>query len=152
MNYIVKEEELRSELNLFLHDQTQLAKIFRRDVEELKRMQQEHLSKLDMHRNLSSFDELIEQQIKKYYHSKQIDDDEEEEEEHHLDDEQKLIERFNHLHEEHVIWLKKQKKNAKILGTRVERLRMSHPFVLFSIISFAILEEIYEYLPVIENK
>ena len=128
-NYIGKDEELRSQLNLFIQDQTQLAKIFRRDVEELKRLQQEHLSKLEIHRNLSSFDELIEQQINKFYHSKQMEDDEEEE--NNLDDEQKLIDRFNYLHEEHVASLKKKKKNAKIVGTRVERLRMSHQFFIF---------------------
>ena len=133
-NYLGKDEELRNQLNIFIHDQTQLAKIFRRDVEDLKRMQQEHLSKLEIHRNASSFDELIEQQINKFYHSKHIEDDDDEE--NHLDEEQKLINQIDHLHEEHVAWLKKKKKNAKMVGTMSERLRMFyssffHHFTLF---------------------
>ena len=95
-NYLGKDEELRNQLNIFIHDQTQLAKIFRRDVEDLKRMQQEHLSKLEIHRNASSFDELIEQQINKFYHSKHIEDDDDEE--NHLDEEQKLINQIDHSH------------------------------------------------------
>ena len=66
-DYINKDDELRSHLSWFISDQSQLAKIYRRDVDELKRMQQEHMSKLDMNSNLVSFDELIQQEITKYY-------------------------------------------------------------------------------------
>ncbi|CAF4662881.1 unnamed protein product, partial [Rotaria sp. Silwood1] len=122
-NYINKEEELRRELSWFMMDQTQLAKTFRRDVEELKRMQQEHMSKLDIHLISSSFDELIQQQINKYYHYKHSEDDEEEDDndDDYLDEQRKLINKFDKLHEEHTIWLKKKKKNAKITMPIVER-------------------------------
>ncbi|CAF3603057.1 unnamed protein product [Rotaria sordida] len=122
-NYINKEEELRHELSWFIIDQTQLAKIFRRDVEELKRIQQEHMSKLDIHLITSSFDELIQQQINKFYHYKHMEDDDEEEDDDddYLDEERKLINKFDKLHEEHIIWLKKKKKNAKITMPIVER-------------------------------
>ena len=66
-NYIHKEDELCYQLSWFISDQTQLAKIYRRDVEELKRIQQEHMSKLDIKSNNLSFNELIQQQINKYY-------------------------------------------------------------------------------------
>ncbi len=122
-SYINKDEELRHELAYFINDQTQLAKVFRRDVEELKRLQQEHMSKLDINSIALSFDELIQQQITKYYHSRHVEDDEEEEED-CLDAEQKLIQKFERLHDEHVLWLKKKKKNAKILGPMIERFRM----------------------------
>ena len=59
MNYLSKEDELRDQLMWFIHDQSQLAKVFRRDVEDLKRMQQEHLTKLDIHSNALPFDELV---------------------------------------------------------------------------------------------
>ena len=121
-NYLNKEEEFRRELSWFINDQTQLAKTFRRDVEELKRIQQEHMSKLDIHLISNSFDELIQQQINKYYHYKHSEDDEEEDDT--FDDEQKLIKKFNKLHDEHVLWLKKTKKNTKITGPIIERFRM----------------------------
>ncbi len=81
------------------------------------------MSKLDIHLIARSFDELIQQQIMKYYHYKHTEDDDEEEED-CLDEEQKLINKFNKLHDEHVLWLKKKKKNAKIIGPIIERFRM----------------------------
>jgi hypothetical protein len=85
-------------------------------------MQQEHMSKLDIHLIAPSFDELIQQQITKYYYYKHTDDDEEEDD--CLDEEQKLINKFNKLHDEHVLWLKKKKKSAKIIAPIIERFRM----------------------------
>ena len=82
-------------------------------------MQQEHMSKLDIHLIKSSFDELIQQQINKYYHYK-----DEEDEEDCLDEELKLINKFDKLHEEHVLWLKKKKKNTKMTGPIIDRFRM----------------------------
>ncbi len=105
-------------------DQIQLAKTFRRDVEELKRTQQEHMSKLDINLIKSSFEELIQQQINKYYHYKHSEDDDDDEEEDCLDEEQKLIKKFDKLHEEHAGWLKRKKKNVKITAPIVERFRM----------------------------
>ncbi len=90
-------------------------------MEELKRMQQEHLSKLDINSNPLSFDELIQQQVNKYYHYRNSDDDEEED----LDQEdEKFISEFDKTHEEHVLWLKKKKKDSKTLAPMTERLRM----------------------------
>ncbi|CAF0825368.1 unnamed protein product [Adineta steineri] len=129
-NYVNKEEEFRQELLWFISDQTQLAKIFRRDVDELKRQQQEHMSKLNIHLTASSFDELIQQQINKYYHYKHSEDDEEDD---CFDDEQKLMNQFDKLHEEHTIWLKKKKKNAKITGPIIERF-----------------QELYDHLPMLQ--
>jgi len=122
-NYINKEEELRAQLSWFISDQTQLAKIYRRDVEELKRMQQEHMSKLDINSNPLSFDELIQQQINKYYHYRNSDDDEEDED---LDHEGKLINELDKLHDEHVLWLKKKKKDSKTMVPITERLQELH--------------------------
>ncbi|CAF4226356.1 unnamed protein product, partial [Adineta steineri] len=129
-NYVNKEEEFRQELSWFISDQTQLAKIFRRDVDELKRQQQEHMSKLNIHLTASSFDELIQQQINKYYHYKHSEDDEEDD---CFDEEQKLMNQFDKLHEEHAIWLKKKKKNAKITGPIIERF-----------------QELYDHLPMLQ--
>jgi len=132
-NYINKEDELRIQLSWFISDQTQLAKIYRRDVEELKRMQQEHISKLDINSNPLSFDELIQQQINKYYHYQNSDDDEEEEE--NLDDKGQLINELDKLHEDHVLWLKKKKKDSKTMAPIIERL-----------------QELYEHLQVLDIK
>ncbi|CAF1401091.1 unnamed protein product, partial [Adineta steineri] len=123
-NYINKEDELRCQLAWFISDQTQLAKIYRRDVDDLKRMQQEHMSKLDMNSNIKSFEDLIQQQINKYYNYRNIDDDEEEddEDEDNKNDE-KIINESDKLHEEHVLWLKKKKKDAKIMVPITERLQ-----------------------------
>jgi hypothetical protein len=145
-----KEEEFRRELSWFINDQTQLAKIFRRDVEELKRIQQEHMSKLDIHLISTSFDELIQQQINKYYHYKHSEDDEEEED--CLDDEQKLIKKFDKLHDEHVLWLKKKKKNTKITGPIIERFRMLNNRFCFYYYLYFSLEELYDHLQVIDNQ
>lgn len=120
-NYINKEEELRTQLSWFLADQTQLAKVFRRDVDELKRLQQEHLSKLDMNCNPSSFDELVQQQIQKLYHYRNTDEDEEDED---VDQERKFMVELDQLHDEHGSWLKKKKKDSKMMGPITERLRM----------------------------
>ncbi len=103
-------------------------------MEELKRIQQEHMSKLDIHLIAPSFDELIQQQINKYYHYKHTEDDEEEE--NNFDEEQKLIKKFNQLHDEHVLWLKKKKKNAKITGPIVERFRMFYFSIDFNCLAF----------------
>ena len=92
------------------------------------------MSKLDIHLIALSFDELIQQQINKYYHYKHTEDDEDDE--NHFDEEQKLTKKFNQLHDEHVLWLKKKKKNAKIIGPIIERFRMFYyrlDFKLFSI-------------------
>ena len=127
MNYINKEEELRVQLAWFISDQNQLAKIYRRDVDELKRLQQEHLSKLDIHSKSLSFDELVQQQVNKYYHSQNSDEDDEEEEE---EVEEKLLHQLEKSHEEHVTWLKKKKKDSKMFAPITERLRMySNPFL-----------------------
>ena len=122
-NYINKEEEIRTQLSWFLADQSQLAKVFRRDVDELKRLQQEHLSKLDMNRNPSSFDELVQQQIQKLYHYRNTDEDEEEDEGEGVDQERKFMVELDQLHDEHVSWLKKKKKDSKMMGPITERLR-----------------------------
>ncbi|CAF5125441.1 unnamed protein product, partial [Rotaria sp. Silwood1] len=101
-NYINKEDEYRLYLSWFLFDQSQLAKIYRRDVEELKRLQQEHLSKLDININLLSFDELIQQQINKYYHYRNIDDDDDDDE---IENNNKIkfIQELDKLHDEHIL-------------------------------------------------
>ncbi|CAF0831946.1 unnamed protein product [Adineta ricciae] len=118
-NYLNKDEELRQELTWFIFDQSQLAKTFRRDVDELKRMQQEHMSKLEIHSVKSSFDELLQQQINKFYHYKHCEDDEEEDE--GCDEQDKLVKKFEKSHEQHVLWLKKKKKNVKLTGPVMER-------------------------------
>jgi hypothetical protein len=123
-SYINKEEELRGQLSWFISDQTQLAKIFRRDVDELKRLQQEHMSKLDINSNPLSFDELVQQQINKYYHYRNLDDDDDDDEEENLDQNEKFIHELDKLHEEHALWLKKKKKDCKTMGPITERLRM----------------------------
>ncbi|CAF1502582.1 unnamed protein product, partial [Adineta steineri] len=123
-NYINKEDELRCQLAWFISDQTQLAKIYRRDVDDLKRMQQEHMSKLDMNSNIKSFEDLIQQQINKYYNYRNLDDDEEEEDEDEDNkNDEKIINESDKLHEEHVLWLKKKKKDAKIMVPITERLQ-----------------------------
>ena len=126
-----KEEELRHELSWFIRDQTQLGKTFRHDVDEVKDMQQEHMSKLDIHSILPSFDELIQQQINKYYHYKRSededdDDDDDNDNEDYCDKEQKLISKFDKLHEENILWFKEKKKGIKMTGSVIERFRMSH--------------------------
>ena len=127
-SYTQKDEELRRELVGFITDQTQLAKTFRRDVDELKRTQQEHMSKLDIHGMSSSFDDLIQQQINKCYHYKHSEDDEDEDDD-SVDNGPRLIKDFDRLHDDHVTWLKKKKKCAKIRVPLVERFRMLlHPW------------------------
>lgn len=86
-------------------------------------MQQENLSKLDNNTNQLSFDELVQQQINKYYHYRNEDDDEDDEEE-NLNMKVQLIKELENLHDEHVSWLKKKKKDMKVTGPIVERLRM----------------------------
>ena len=120
-NYLNKDEELRQELTWFIFDQSQLAKTFRRDVDELKRMQQEHMSKLEIYSVKSSFDELLQQQINKFYHYKHCEDDEEEDE--GCDEQDKLVKKFEKSHEQHVLWLKKSQKVVKRTGSVVERFR-----------------------------
>ncbi|CAF4105054.1 unnamed protein product, partial [Rotaria magnacalcarata] len=132
-NYVNKEEEVRTHLSWFMFDQTQLAKVFRRDVEELKRLQQEHLSKLDINANLSSFDELLQQQVNKYYHYINFDDDEEDEENENLNHKVKLVNELDKLHDDHVSWLKKKKKDLKTTAPIVERL-----------------QELYNHLPMLD--
>ncbi|CAF4645992.1 unnamed protein product, partial [Rotaria sp. Silwood2] len=122
-NYINKEDELRVHLSWFIFDQSQLAKVYRRDVEELKRLQQEHLSKLDININSLSFDELIQQQINKYYHYRNSDDDEDEDEIENHNNKIKLIKELDKLHDEHILWLKQKKKDLKITAPIVERLQ-----------------------------
>ena len=119
-SYIGKEEELSTHLSGFVVDQTQLAKVFRRDVDELKRMQQEHMSKLDMHSNPLPFDELIQRQVTKYYHHRQSDGDEEEDDDE--EDDPAMME-SEKLHDQHVLWLKKKKKDSKLRAPFIERLR-----------------------------
>lgn len=150
--YIHKEEELRRELSWFTLDQTQLAKTFRRDVEELKRIQQEHMSKLDIHLIASSFDELIQQQINKYYHYKHSDDEDEDEDVDN-NEECKLISKLDKLHDDHVLWLKKKKRNAKTQGSIVERFRKITNNIFFFIRSFLrfVLEELYDHLHHLDN-
>ena len=121
-NYLTKDDELRMQLSCFVADQSQLAKIFRRDVDELKRFQQEHLAKLDINSNPLSFDALIQQQIQKLYHYRNADDEDDEDEE-DFDQEKKFILEFDQLHDEHVSWLKKKKKDSKIIAPITERLR-----------------------------
>jgi hypothetical protein len=119
-SYLSKDEELSTHLSCFVADQTQLAKAFRRDVDELKRMQQEHMSKLDMHSNPLPFDELIQRQVTKYYHHRHSDGDDEDDEEE--EDDQAMTE-SDKLHEQHVLWLKKKKKDSKVRAPLIERLR-----------------------------
>ena len=89
-------------------------------MEELKRIQQEHMSKLDINSNPLSFDELIQQQINKYYQYRNSDEDDDEED---IDHEGQIITEFDKLHEENVLWLKKKKKDAKGMAPIIERLR-----------------------------
>lgn len=119
-NYLNKEEEFRQALTAFVFDQIQLAKTFRRDVDELKRTQQEHMSKLDGHSMASSFDDLIQQQVNKYYHYRNVEDDEEDE---CGEDDEKRMKRFEKSHDEHVLWFKKKKRIIKSAAPIVERLR-----------------------------
>lgn len=127
-NYINKEEELRNHLSWFIFDQSQLAKTYRRDVEDLNRLQQEHLSKLEINSNLLSFDELLQQQVNKYYHYRNTDDDEDDDDMENINNKVKLIQELEKLHDEHFSWLKKKKKDMKIIGPIVERLRMFRVF------------------------
>ena len=122
-SYLTKEEELCSQLVWFVADQTQLAKVFRRDVEELKRMQHEHMSKLEIHSNPLAFDELVQQQIQKFYRYRHSDDDEDEDEEENSQDEQRLTVELDRLHDDHATWLKKKKKDSKSIAPLLERLR-----------------------------
>ncbi|CAF0860860.1 unnamed protein product [Adineta ricciae] len=128
-NYITKEDELRQQLAWFISDQTQLAKIYRRDVEEIKRMQQEHMSKLDINMNTTSFDELTQQQVNKYYQYRNFDDDDDDDDEDETNNhrnEKRMINESDKLHEEHVLWLKKKKRDAKNMAPFVERLQELH--------------------------
>lgn len=84
-------------------------------------MQQEHMSKLDINSSPLSFDELTQKQIMNYYHYRNADDDDEEE---NSNREEKLITEFDKLHEDHVLWLKKKKKDTKTMAPITERLRM----------------------------
>lgn len=121
-SYSSKEEELSCSLNNFLVDQTYLAKTFRRDVDELKRSQQEHLSKLDIHSKPLSFDELVQEQIQKLYHYRHLDDEDDDEDE--TQNERTLnTDEFDKLHDEHFQWIKKKKKDAKTNGPVLERYR-----------------------------
>lgn len=129
-SYFNKEEELRNELSSFIFEQTHLAKTFRRDVDELKRMQQEYMSKLDIHLIAPSFDELIQEQINKFYYTK---DDEEDDE--YFDKEQVSITQLNRIHDEHISWMKKNKKISKTKASIQERF-----------------QEIYDHLPVIDKQ
>lgn len=124
-SYLTKDEELRSQVAWFLTDQTHLAKVFRRDVEELKRMQQEHMSKLEIHSNPMAFDELVQQQVQKHYHYRhsEEDDDDDEDDEEIVQIEQPLVDDLDRLHEVHVSWLKKKKKESKTMAPLLERLR-----------------------------
>ena len=119
-SYLSKEEELSTHLSCFVADQIQLAKAFRRDVDELKRMQQEHMSKLDMHSNPLPFDELIQRQVTKYYHHRHSDGDDEDDEE---EEDDKAMAESDKLHDQHVLWLKKKKKDSKVRAPFIERLR-----------------------------
>ena len=124
-----KEEELRRELSWFMRDQSQLAKTFQRDVDQLKNMQQEYMSKLDIHSIFPSFDELIQQQINKYYHYKSSEEEEEDDDDDdndYCDEERKLMSKFDKLHEENFLWFKKKKKGIKMTGSVIERFRMTH--------------------------
>lgn len=124
-NYLVKDDELRSQLSYFIADQSQLSKIYRRDVDELKRMQQEHLSKLDINSTPLSFDELVQKQVNKFYQYRDLDDDDDVED---YQQENKFIQQFDRLHDEHVNWLKKTKKETKTIAPITERLRMFSTF------------------------
>ncbi|CAF5054296.1 unnamed protein product, partial [Rotaria sp. Silwood1] len=85
---------------------------------------QEHLSKLDININLLSFDELIQQQINKYYHYRNIDDDDDDDDnEIENNNNIKFIQELDKLHDEHILWLKKKKKDLKITAPIVERLQ-----------------------------
>jgi len=78
------------------------------------------MSKLDINLNSLSFDELIQQQINKYYHYQNSDEDDEE----NFDHKEQLISEVDKLHEDHILWLKKKKKDSKIMVPITERLRM----------------------------
>lgn len=119
-SYLSKDDELRSQLIWFISDQSQLSKTYRRDVDELKRMQQEHLSKLDINTTPLSFDELVQKQVNKFYQYRNIDDDDDDD----YEQENKFIQQFDKLHDEHVNWLKKKKKETKTIAPITERLRM----------------------------
>ena len=112
------------------------SKTFRRDVDDLKRMQQEHMCKLDTNLLASSFDDLIQQQVNKYYHYKHLEDDDDENDE---DEERKFINKFDQIHDEHVVWLKKKKKNAKITAPIVERFHRLYNQLCFILTFFFVL-------------
>lgn len=135
-SFLQKEEEILVELNLFVVSEIQLAKTFRRDVEELKKMQQEHLTKLENNSMKTSFDDLIERQIEKFYHFKPSDFDDEEEEEDFLDDEnQRVRNYFEKFHDEHLNWMKKKKKATKSKGAALERIRKNFTKKFFDLFS-----------------
>lgn len=121
-SYLSKDDELRSQLIWFISDQSQLSKTYRRDVDELKRMQQEHLSKLDINTTPLSFDELVQKQVNKFYQYRNIDDDDDDD----YEQENKFIQQFDKLHDEHVNWLKKKKKETKTIAPITERLQELH--------------------------
>lgn len=110
-------------MNWFLNDQSQLAKIFRRDVEEIKRMQQEHLTKLEMHSNPLAFDDLVQSEIQKLYHYRHVDEDEDDDDDEGEENRQRWIGDLEKVHDEHLLCLKKKKKEAKVHGPVIERLR-----------------------------
>lgn len=153
INYINKDEELRRELSWFMFDQTQLAKTFQRDVEDLKRLQQEHMSKLDRHLITSSLDDMIQQQVNKYYHYKHAEDDDEEDDDENHDEQRNFINKLDQLHDEHVSWLKKKKKNFKIVAPVVERFRMLYNRLFHNCSLFIrlFLEEICDHLSLLDN-
>lgn len=136
-SYLQKDDELRRVLNWFIADQSQLAKCFRRDVEDLKRMQQEHMSKLEIHSVSTSFDDLIQQQVNKFYHFKHGEEEDDDDDEENVEREQKMIQEFGKLHDGHAIALKKKKKAAKLRMLIVERFRMcsSNDFLLATLSS-----------------
>jgi hypothetical protein len=139
-----KEQELRGELSWFLFDQTQLAKTFRRDVDDLKRMQQEHMCKLDTNLLAFSFDDLVQQQVNKYYHCRHLEDEDENEE-------PEFINKFDQIHDEHVAWLKKKKKNAKVTASIVERFRMLYISSIFYSYFFFCLDKLYDHVHVLDK-
>jgi hypothetical protein len=127
MNYLNKDEQLRSHLDWFIVDQTQLGKVFRRDVDELKRTQHEHMSKLDRHMNTLPFDEFVQQHIEKYYHYRHFEEDDDDDDD---DDDDIKLNRIlastiesDKMHDEHVLWLKKKKKDVKNMASNIEHLR-----------------------------
>lgn len=141
-SFSTKNDELENELHCFCFDQSQLAKTFRRDVEELKRFQQEYLTKLDVHSTPLPFDELVQEGIGKYFHFRDDDEEEDEGEENYL--RQRFIADFDKLHDEHLSNLKKKRKESKTNAPIVERLRKFDPATSFENLRLGFLEEIFD--------